>query len=208
MYSPAYLLDLSHASIYIESHCRKEQADKFVRRGKIRTAGLRYRLIWALYDVCPIFHLDANTYNSNLAELFGILSAIIVMAAIMDAFIDVRIGEICNQNLSGQRLAMILALEDRVRSLSKFARTKARLPKALMEWHMVLCNFLTVRSEWSLTLALIGIRKLASDLDKGNVNNNLRRFVGHDLSLIEKCVSDDAVIHTSLSIYLNLTDDF
>ena len=72
---------------------------------------------------------------------------------------------------------------------------------------MVLCNFLTVRSEWSLTLALIGIRKLASDLDKGNVNNNHRRFVRHDLSLIEKCVSDDAVRHASLSIYLNLTDD-
>ena len=55
------------------------------------------------------------------------------MAAIMDAFIDVRIGEICNQNLSGPRLAMILAFEDRVHLLSKLARTTARLPKALME---------------------------------------------------------------------------
>lgn len=172
---------------------RKQQADNFVGRGQLATTGVRYRLMWVVYDQCPIFHFKEGTYNSSSAQPVDILCSIMITAAIMDTLIEISLGEICNQDFAERRLEIIEALESRVHSLPAPERLTTHLPKALVEWHMILCGFITQRSGENLQLLLSAIRKLANDMDTGKLDNDLRDSVEHDLRLMESCVKDQKV---------------
>ena len=164
----------------------KYHADDVLHDRNLIGAMIRYAGIWMLFPSLPILHFRTEMWDSEAAQPLGIMSSVIVMAAITDTLIRIRLG-IIDARLTTRRLTIIQSLADKVGLLPKPEASATQIPYGVVTWHSIVCRFLFRRTPQNLETVLAEIRDLLKRLDKGKFGDGHRKYVEADLKFIEQC---------------------
>lgn len=87
-------------------HNRMKHAALHVKSGNLPGAANHYNNVWDLYEMCQILHFEESSYHSDLAEPVAMLYNLVIVAAIMESILSIKLDDF-NHSSGSHRNAVI-----------------------------------------------------------------------------------------------------